>query len=655
MNNYQIYELAFKDLTEWDEKDILDVVQKQFSVCKENDRLRKNIWLEELKLYLNQFKKQVADLQLGSKLLFTQFHDIYSSIDNDKNLVQFEARSPKDLDRVYYTNAVARFDFNEMGLATIKRELTWNIVFYGTGILDVSTYDTSRKLLAPQVQSPFTYFIDPKATNIENARFAGRYVYKTLYELRQDGRIDESKLKELAKLLPASISSQEALMYERKAKQILVGDNYYEEPLTPSAFYEILEWYFYNNGKLWVVWTDNSVRILLGFQRVNYQDKGDKESKIPFIFSHFIKTPLSIWGIGLADIVEDYHRADVILKNYFLKAISFDAVPTFLVNLKALVNPKDLLTKEINKHIFTNVPPAGQIAPFPKTQVISNDSLAFMNILQNEVVGAVGSAKILKGSLTQVKKTATEIAIAKAKQDLQLSSIMRNIIAGEIDFWYRWLKRHKRFMKEDDKKLITLLGTYGASRFVEVKKSDFIPETDPHIEIVSSLVSEPAKLVRRRELAEMIGPLAQIGGNVREVIRKILYDMDMSPEEVEVVMPPTPHEMRAKLENELLEENEYVDVLPEDDDLQHIAEHYKIEETEARKVHLYAHYLNYLKKQRLKEPQEGEKKEEVNLEEVLNVENLPEALKETITPEAEKEGLEALRSPLTMTMPSEIK
>lgn len=654
MEDYKIYELAFKDLDEWEEKDILNVVQQQFSVCQQNDRLRKTIWTEELKLYLNQFKKQIGELQLGSKLLFTQFHDVYSSVDNDKNLVNFEARSPKDVDKIYYTNAVARFDFNEMGFSTVRRELNWNIIFYGTGILDVSTYDTSQKLLLPLVQSPFLFFIDPKATSIDNARFAGRYIYKTLYDLKQDERLDESKIKGLVKVITPS-SSYEFVQYERRAKQILVGDNYYEEPLTPSALFEILEWYFYNNGKLWVVWTDNGIKNLLGFQKVDYKDKKDKQSKIPFIVSHFIKTPFSIYGIGLADVVEDFHRADVILKNYLFKGISFDAVPTFLVNLKALINPKDLLTKEINKNIFTNVPPTGQIAPFPKTQVVSNDTLTFMNVLQNEVVGAVGSSKILKGSLTQVKKTATEIAIAKAKQDLQLSSIMRNIISGEIDFWYRWLKRHKRFMKEDDKKLVTLLGSYGSSRFTEIRKSEFIPETDPHIEIVSSLISEPNKLVRRRELTEMFSVLAQTGGNVREVLKKILYDMDMSPEEVEVIMPPTPHEMRAKLENELLEEDEYVEVLPEDDDLQHIAEHYKIEETEARQIHIYAHNLNYLRKQKLKEPQEKQKKPEMSLEDVLNVENLPEALKEVTAPKTEKEGMEALRSPLIMQTPTEIK
>lgn len=653
MNKYRLIELLTKDLTEWTEEEILQVVREQFEYARQTWINRKTLWLEQIKLYLNQFRKTVSDIQIGSKLIFTQFHEIYSSLDNDVRRTEFKERKPEDIEKVKYANAVADFDFDEMEMGKIQRELNWDILFYGTGILDVSLYDTARKILVPTVQSPFTFFLDPKATSIENARFAGRFIYKTPWELLNNPNLDESRVKKILFATTSSLTTQERLQ-EQKAKQILMGDNYAIEPLMNSTYQEILEWYFYHNQKLWVVWTDNGITTLLGFQRVDYRDKGNNESKIPFILYYFVKTNFSAWGIGIPDLIEDNHRADVILKNFMLKGIIMDAVPQFLVNFNALINPKDLLTREIGKNIFTHVPPQGQIVPFPKSQVVSNDTLAFMNILQNEAVGAIGSARILRGSLTQVKKTATEIAIAKAKQDLQLSSIMRNILEGEKDFWNRWLKRHKRFLKPRDTKLIKLVGYQGAESFVEVKKSEFIPEVDPDIRVISSLLSEPNKIIRRREIAEILPILGELGGNTREALKILLYDMDFTPHQVEVLLPPTPHELKAKLENEELKENNYVEVMEEDDDLQHIAIHYKVEETEARNAHIYVHYINYLKKQGVKSvPKKDEEKEKESQIESLEFPS-PEEIRSELT-NVQTEGIRTLLKNIEPSTPSEVK
>jgi len=650
----RLLELETLDLNEWTEQEILQVVSTQFGYAQQTWLNKKNDWLRFIKLYLNAERRQIADIQLGSKLLFTQFHETYSSIDNDKRRVLFKERRPQDKEIVVYTNAVAEFDFEEMNMPLINRELNWNIIFFGTGLLYVGNFNKARKVLEPEVQSPFLFLIDPKAVNIESARFAGRFIYRTFYDLLNDSNLDPEQVKEWARMSPTFSGSEEQIRFEQEAKRILMGDNYYTEPITVGTFFEILEWYFYANGKLWVVWTDNGITRVLGYKKLDFQDKGDRESKIPFVAYHFIKHPFGFWGLGLPEIIEDNHRADVVLKNYLLKAAITDATPSYFINYEALVNPKDLVTKEINKVIFTKVPPGGQIVPFPKTQAISNDTLAFMNIIQNEAVGAIGSSRILKGSLTQVKKTATEIAIAKAKQDLQISSIMRNIIAGEKDFWYRWLRRYKRFLKDDDEKLVELIGFAGAKKFTSVKKRQFIPEIDPAVEVVSSLEAEPEKIMRRRELAELIEPLAQLGGNVREVIRTILYDMDLTPEQVDIYLPPTPHELRAREENKLLEEGIMPEIHENDEDLVHIAEHYKVEESVVRNLHIQAHIMNYLRKQGIEMEKKGRKKEEISVN--LSEAGLPsDVLREIAQLATKQEGIMPLREAIEPSTPSEVK
>lgn len=647
----RLYELQLLDLDEWKEEEILTAVRTQFTYASNVYAPRKTLWKELIKLYLNQFRKRVSDIEVGSKLIFTQFHETYSLMDTDHRRVVFKERKPSDYEKVIYTNAVAKFDFEEMKMPSINRRLLWDVIFFGTGILDVSTYNTKKKLMELEIQSPFTFFLDPKAKSIDDARFAGRFIYKTFYELYNDSRIDSSVLKEIV-LAPSGSTFSKELRQEKEAKAILLGDSYYEEPLMPSVLIEVLEWYFYNNGKLWVVWTNNAINKLLGFQKVDYQDGEDKTSKIPFILYNFYITPFSALGLGLPEIIDDNHRVDVVLKNFLLKSIILDATSSFLVNYEALLNRKDLMTKEIGKIIFTKVPPQGQIVPFPKTGALSPESLSFINIMQNEAVGAIGASKILRGTLTQVKKTATEVAQAKAKQDQLIASIVRNLIVSEKDFWYRWLKRHKRFLKKDDTKLIELIGYQGAREFVEVKKSDFIPETDPAIEVVSSLETEHEKILRRRELAEIVEPLAKLGGNVREVIKTILYDMDFSPEQVDIFLPPTPHELRAKLENEMLEDEEFVEIHENDDDIQHIAIHYKAKENEVRNLHIQGHILNYLRKQGLTPPEKEKAAEEIS-ERLPSVET-SEELGRLLT-SLPAEGEKIIASATQPETPSEVK
>jgi len=625
-------ELAFLPLKEWKSEEILQVVKTQYLDVTQDTNQKKRIWLNLIKLYLNQYKKLIADdIYLGSNLVFNQFQETFSAIDGDQRRTVFEARNPADIKVVKYTNAVANFDFEEMQLGKVMRGLIWDVIFFGTGILDVSLYDKKRKLLIAKPVNPMLFFIDKQATCIEEARYAGRFIYKTPYELRQDPRIDESKVKELVARKIGSQSYEKQQLVD-EAKRILIGNLNFQEPLHPQAYVEILEWYLYTGDELYVVWTDNSVSILLGYQKVDYRDAGDKKSKIPFVPFYYIKTNLSFWGIGLPEKIEDLHRADVILKNYLFQGIKLDATPTFLYNYEALINPRHLSTKEMGKSIPVRGHPANQVVPFPKTNVVSNDTLAFMSLIQSEALGMVGPTRLAGALLGKTsKKTATEYALRKAKEDILMSSLMRNIIEGEKDFWYRWLKRHQRFMSENDIKLVELTGFQGAKQFLELRKSEFIPQVDPKITIVSSLEAEPQRILKRRDLAENLPVLPKIGGNAREALRYILFLTDLSPDQIEAILPQTPHEFKAEKENEILKLNKVVPIDEEDDDIQHISVHMRISSTEARELHIASHLANMLRKEKEKRLAETMKRaEKENLSEEIPEAEMPTKTSEDI-------------------------
>jgi hypothetical protein len=209
-------------------------------------------------------------------------------------------------------------------------------------------------------------------------------------------------------------------------------------------------------------------------------------------------------------------------------------------------------------------------------------------------------------------------------------------------------------MKEGDFKLIEMIGSYGASKFVEVSKRQFIPEVDPSIEVVSSLVAEPQKVVRRRDLAETIPILAQIGGNVKYAVRNLLRDMDFTPEQIDLLLPPSPHQLKARQENEYLKEGVWIDIDENDNDIEHLEEHYKIMENDVVKLHIEAHLMNYMRKQGL---QGKSKTLEEGPEEELEAPELeqPEEVEKELTQEIPTEAIQSIVAQLMPQTPEETK
>jgi hypothetical protein len=199
-----------------------------------------------------------------------------------------------------------------------------------------------------------------------------------------------------------------------------------------------------------------------------------------------------------------------------------------------------------------------------------------------------------------------------------------------------------------------MIGYYGASKFVEVSKRQFIPEVDPSIEVVSSLVAEPQKVVRRRDLAETIPILAQIGGNVKYAVRNLLRDMDFTPEQIDLLLPPSPHQLKARQENEYLKDGVWIDIDENDNDIEHIEEHYKIEENDVVKLHIEAHLMNYMRKQGLQEKSrllEKQPKMEIEMPEIQQ----PEEVQEELIQEIPQEGIQSMIGRLMPQTTEEVK
>lgn len=602
MTPQRMAELSVLPLDRWTPEEILWTINVQFGYADETWKKKKIWWSQYAKLYVNQYRKENQPDSLGSKLLFTKFNETYSTFATDDVTVEFEPRSLPDNERVANANIVKDYDWDAFNGTTVWNEWLWDALFFGVGILDVSNYDKKRQLLKPTTQNPFLSWFDPMGVDEETSRFFGRYIYADYYSLLNDSRLDEREVKKMANRGGSMPSQQEAQLLYQEAKTVMLGSQYFTEPLMPTGYFEILNWYMKVAGKTYEVFTDNMRRFLLGWQELKYKDNADGTTALPIVIKRYYKMPRQLVGIGVPDLVEDNHRADVKLKNFMYEGIKIDSTPTFLYNYKALLNPKDLSTREINKNVATIENPSGVASPFPKTNVVSSDTLSFLTMNQNEADGAIGSSKIMRGSLSSVKKSATEIAVAKAKQDLQNATRSKEMADAEKRVWNVWLNRHRHHIGEKGTKFVEILGKSGSQEFMEMKGKQFLPKVDPNIKVVSKLMAEPQKVLARRDMAELLKPIADAGGNVREALRQLLYLIDKRKQDIDNLLPPTPHELRAYEENKMIGEEKVPLIHEADDDLQHIAIHMRAEEGKIKDVHVQAHVFNFLRKNNLPDP-----------------------------------------------------
>jgi len=587
--------LATLPFMEWKDEDILAVISTQWGAADKFIKAKRYNWVNYTKLYLNQYRKDGSPDKIGSKLLFSKFQETLASFSADDKTVTFLNRKKQDYERVLKCNKVAEFDWEEFQGLDVWKEWMWDTLFYGTGILDVTEYSSKINCIKPKVQNPFLFLFDPLATDRYNMRFCGRYIYMSAYDLMSS--FDKEKVQQLINhTLTPTNNGNEMSNLNQQAKNTLLRTDYYEDALTNSTYYECIEWYIRHMGGLYRVWLDSKMGVVLQKEELKYKDGDDGISNIPFIFKNLYSLPRQVLGIGICDLLEDDHRADVQLVNYFFEGIKLDSTPTFLYNYKALMNPRDLTTREIGKNIPMVDDPSGKIIPYPKSQVVNNDTMAFMSMIQNRADTAIGSARILRGSLTDVSKSATEVAVAKSKQDQLIADRVKEMISADKEFWYTYLARYRKYMPSAKKKLVRVVGESGAKEIEDYTKSDFIPEVDPDIKIESKLVSEPMKVLARRDMSELYTPIIQAGGNAKEVVRNLLRLNDINCEDIDAMIPPTPDEMQAEQENDSLNEGKVTPIHEADMDLEHINVHYRADDNDARARHIQAHIYAYLAK-----------------------------------------------------------
>lgn len=533
---------------------------------------------------------QRGDENIASTLLLTLFNRTMSNLYDDKLQVKFVPGEELDQKKVNSLNILAQNDYREMDKATLDYDWCWDTLFFGRGYMETYQFDTKRKLMKPQVINPLMFGYDPYFDNPQEWRYYWKWITKSYWDLMK--LIESGKIKNIKnpKEIPSGI---DPYLWDYKSKR---EEAKKVTPQAPDSYqgdvYQILEFFGYNDkGKKSVFWVDRNFSKILYEEELDLRDADDgKDSKWPIVVKEAFREPHASVVFSVADLLEDKHRARSVLLNLAFIAAKDKANPIYTYDPDKVQDVTQLFSRQINQHIPVKGPGDQAIAPLNKDSAMDPSLSVFMQILNQEANDPVGTGNTTK-TKGGGKETATEAAIQQQLNDLAQSLQSKVMQFGEKEFWSNWVSRYKRYSKEGDIKLATIVGVKGMT-WEKIDLASFQTKFPPGILIYSAKEAEYKELVLRRDLMEMYPSFQESFGmegmrqfNKHVFLPKFLND----PQLIEILMPKTLDEIKANDENEAINRNSLPDVLDTDNHLEHLMIHAMAKPTWAKWTHIAWH------------------------------------------------------------------
>jgi len=587
-------------------KGLLAQVQAEYEMAWRSQHTKVAESLARLKLYNNQKRDKSA---VGDTTLFTTFQTVLAYLYDDRLTSDWMDREEGDEEVAENLNALAEFDYMEMGKDVSDFEWDWDTCFFGRGLLDFSEFirepDTNIFIPVPKPIDPMTFLRDPRAVSINGhvlthegaCRFFGREVRMTEDTMRKNPNIFKDLNYGDVKYGEGQKSLLKDAQEQRNIAQGL-GDtkNDGEEALGANAEYTILEWHTHwrmgDHTQKIKVWLANDRGKLAGFQVL-------KEKFWKVIDRPLYPTSHDWFGTSIPDLTEDKQRARAVAQNLGMNAMKADLYPRYLYDTNKGISKNDL-TFDFNKHIGVDGPTTGALEPVRN----SLPNLPLLNFIYTSLdlsaQRATATPEIQQGIQSTKDRPLGETNLLATKVDTRQSLSAKVFGWSERTFWRTWYSSYKEnFADKIDKKIIRLVGAFGPKHREFYKKDIITKRLDPDVFIESQNVSRAKQLEERQSLSQYVGiVLSEPTANRRYAIKKLGKTYGFKKDEMDRFLPPTIDELMAEDENELLNENKFVRVFPEDDDLVHLEIHSKINATQSSTVHVETHKRALLEKKK---------------------------------------------------------
>lgn len=206
------------------------------------------------------------------------------------------------------------------------------------------------------------------------------------------------------------------------------------------------------------------------------------------------------------------------------------------------------------------------------------------------IQGNTATPDIVQGIQPEQERTLGETNLVAGYSDNRRSLSAKIFGWSEREFWRHWYMMYDENFDEDiDEKMLRIVGAFGA-KWRPLGRGDIIAKMAPDIKIESQVLSRAKQLEDRQMLTGYLQlAFGEPTANRRYGLRELGKLSGMTKDQIDRLLPPTIDERVAEDQNDLLNENKPVPVLPEDDHNVHLEMHMKAKDTKATYAHIEAH------------------------------------------------------------------
>jgi hypothetical protein len=575
-------------------------VQTEYELAWKHQKPKKDEWEVRLKLYNNQKRDKKA---VGDTTMFTILQTVLASLYVDRLDATWEGKEEGDDEVAENLNALAKNDYDDMEKDVIDYEWDWDTCFFGRGLLALDEYvrdpDKGIFLPLPRVLDPITFLRDPFATSINGdrkrrgaCRFYGYEVKMTKADMQDHPHMfSDIKFEELkygsgshSVLQDAVEARQQAQGLQSTTKQEM------EAKLGANAQYDLTEWHTHYeiDGKVKKVkvWLANDRTKVVGMQvlKADYWKVIDRP---------LYPTAHDWDGTSIPDLTEDKQRARAIAQNLGLNAMKADLYPMYIYDSNKITNRKDL-SFGFNK--FIPVDKAGDtVANAMMPLIKARPNMQLLEFVYNSIdvsaQKATATPDIQQGIQSEKDRPLGETNLLASRVDTRYSLSAKVFGWSERRFWQYWYLEYKENFAEDiDEKILRIVGAFGAKWRPLTKKDITTKKIDPDVRIESRVLSRAKQLEERQSSMQFFGlALQEPTSNRRWGLKKLAKLHGYEKDEIDRLFPPTIDERIAEDQNDILNDNKFVEVLAEDDHNVHLEVHAKAKDTPATKAHIETH------------------------------------------------------------------
>jgi len=583
-----------------DETDLLVTVKQERTIWDEYVGNERDEIEADLVLLRNQVKQKG---KIWDTTLFNVHTALVARSFHNKSPIKFKWDKNGIEREIKMLNSVWKEDGQTPYMKALKYYEFWDKFATWMSITAKVGWDWTYKRNLYQVINPLLAVPDPNWDYFTgNYRFIGFPTIKTKLELEAEW-YDTEELQQWE-------SVQWALSTKRDSQQdqglnSTQDKGLYEVYLHFTTIAVESEWETVNR-KVWILTAANEKVILNGwFVKAwnKFEEKNPESIKFPLKFKYWKPLRDNFYWDRPANYTRDVQIQKAIIANLRLDKMRAELYPMYLYN-KDYVSGKDLsfwFNKGIPISTWINWPQVNLqnlVSPVSKDLRIDT-SITVDQLMDRQVEKSTSIWDIASWTTPDKRETLWTNQLVVSNTDVNLSLNEEIDLIWEeqgVQIWFSWY--YQNFSSADTKLVFAWMWTSQIP--IQLKKKDFIYEWNLAISIESNAESE----TRKRKQAQwylVTWPLILQDQSINEwskrhTLRRIAESNWISDEDIDIEIPKTSQQLMQALENELLNDWEYVEINPEDDDEQHLIEMWSLILTPEAEAHQYSHIQASIKK-----------------------------------------------------------